>query len=395
MAWPTLTLRIAFASDPMASSPSWTTVTSDLRSMTIKRGRQHELDRIVAGVSDLELKNINGNYWPNNASSSYYPNVKPNKRINLYAVYASVTYHLYTGFIEDWNPSWVDQKGGLFPIVQPQCIDLVANIARYDLNHAGYPQQLSGARVGAVLDHFGWPAGARDLDLGQSQMKASGALAEVNAWEHLLDVQQSERGNIYIAGDGDVQFEDRHHRLKGSHLTSQAIFGDDAGEKAYHGLQPRYGASQIYNDVRITREGGAQQVASDATSQTSYGKRSYSETGLLIVSDGEIIDQANFILRRYKDPFFRTRELKIIPESHPDDLWVQILGREISDRITLRRNEASMDEDYLIEGITHKIDLVKYTWETIWQLSSASGTQYWTLGVAGYGELGQKTYLCY
>jgi len=393
--WPTLTLRIAFASDPMAAAPSWTAVTSDLRSITIKRGRQHELNRMEAGIADLELNNRHGDYWPNNTGGSYYPNVLPNKRINIYAVYSAVTYHLFTGFIEDWNPAWIDQKGGLFPIVQPQCTDLAANIARYELNHAGYAQELSGIRVGNVLDHFGWPAGARDLDAGQSLMIASGALESVNAWEHLGTVQKSEHGIIYIAGDGDVQLEDRHHRLKGAHLTSQATFGDDTGEKPYHGLNPRYGASQIYNDVRMKREGGIQQLASDGASQTAYGKRSHSETGLLVPTDAEAKDQADFLLTRYKDPFFRTRSLRIVPESHPADLWPQVLGREISDRITLRRNEADLDEDYYIEGVRHRIDLVKYTWETIWQLSSVHGMQYWALGVAGQGELGEKTRLCY
>jgi len=397
MAWPTLVLRIAFASDPMSASPSWTVITSDLRSITTKRGRQHELNRMQAAVADLELNNRHGNYWPNNTGGSYYPNVKPNKRINLYAIYDAVTYHLFTGFLEDWNPAWIDEKGGLFPIVRPQCADLCANIARYDLNHAGYSQELSGIRIGNVLDHFGWPAGLRDLDAGQSQMQASGAMESVNAWEHLLNVQKSELGIIYIAGDGDVQFEDRHHRLKGAHLVSQATFGDDSGEKPYHGLRPRYGASQIYNDVRIKREGGNQQSAVDATSQTAYGKRSFSESGLFMTTDGEAADQANFILKTYKDPFFRTRELRIVPESHPADLWPQVLGREISDRITLRRNEADLDEDYFIEGIQHTIDIVNYTWETMWQLSCAEGIQqkFWALGVAGYSEIGETTYLCY
>jgi len=391
MAWPTLVLRIAFDSDPMAASPSWTTVTGDLRYINIKRGRQHELDRMSAGIADLELNNQHGNYWPNNASGDYYPNVKPGKRIN----YNAVTYHLYTGFIEDWNPRWVDEKGGLFPIMQPQCADLCANLARYYLNHSGYSEELSGTRIGNVLDDFGWPAGARDLDAGQSYMQASGTMENVNAWEHLITIQKSELGIIYIAGDGDVQFEDRHHRLKGNHLTSQATFGDDVGEKPYHGLRPRYGASQIYNDVRIKREGGIQQSASDATSQSNYGKRSFSETGLLMTTDEEASDQAYFILKRYKDPFFRTRTLRIIPESHPDELWPQVLGREISDRITLRRNEATLDEDYFIEGIEHHIDLVRYTWETMWQLSAAESVQYWALGIDGAGELGEKTYLCY
>ena len=395
MAFPVLTLRIAFTSDPMAATQYYTTITSDLRHITIKRGRQHELNRMEAGIADLELDNRHGNYWANNAGGAYYPNVKPAKRINLYAVYNAVEYHLYTGFIEDWNPGWIDQQGGIFPIVQPSCADLLANLARVDLNDpSGYSQESSYARVDNVLDDLGW-FGGRQLDSGQSNMQATGALENVNAWEHLITVQKSELGIIFVRANGDVHFEDRHHRLKFPHLTSQATFGEDTGEKAYHGLQPRYGASEIYNDVRISRDGGSQQAASDATSQTAYGKRSLSETGLLMTNDNEALDQANFLLKNYKDPQLRTRLLRIIPDSHPTDLFPQVLGRKISDRITVRRNEADMDDDYFIEGIHHKIDLTSHTWETSWQLSAAGGITYWALGVAGRGELGETTYLCY
>ena len=114
-----------------------------------------------------------------------------------------------------------------------------------------------------------------------------------------------------------------------------------------------------------------------------------------MTTDGEAADQANFIKRRYKDPFFRTRLLRIVPESHPSDLWPQVLGRKISDRITLRRNEADLDEDYYIEGIEHTINLVNYEWVTTWQLSACDTLTYWALGVAGFGEIGETTYLCY
>jgi len=345
---------------------------------------------------ELELDNRDGDYWANNTGGSYYPNVLPGKRIQLYAVYNAITYYLYTGFIEDWNPRWLDEKGGLFALVLPNCADLVANIARYDLNDGtGYSQQTSHARIDEVLDDFGW-LGGRDFDAGQSDMQATGALVDVNAWQHLIDVQKSELGIIYIAGDGDVQFEDRHHRMKGAHLTSQAIFGEDGGsEKPYQGLHPRYGASQIFNDIRITRSGGAQKSATDATSQTAYGKRSYSETGLLMTTNEEAQDQADFLLRTYKDPRLRARQLRIFPQSDPDVLYPQVLGREISDRITLRNNEADIDEDYFIEGIEHRINCKDYSWETIWQLSSVDDTNYWALGQAGFSEIGETTVLAY
>ncbi len=396
MAWPTLTLRVAFASDPMDAAPVWTTITADVRRIRIRRGRNHELNRMEAGTMTLELKNFHGNYWPLNVGGAYSPNVLPGKRINLYAVYSAVTYHLYTGFIEDYNPDWLYTETGLLPIVKPTCNDLINNLANYDLNNAGEAQELSGARVGNVLDELGWPAGLRDLDAGKSQMQATGAQADVNAMEHLYLMQNSELGIIYIAGDGDVQFEDRHYRLSDARCTaSQGIFGDDLGEEIYHGLQPRYGAADIRNDIRITRDGGAQQTATDAASQTAYSKRSLRRTGLKMITDLEAKDQAEYLKKRYKDPAMRNRVLRLIPERDPGNLWPHVLGREISDRITVRRNEASMDSDYHIEGIEHDINLVDNIWITKWQLSNADSQIYWALQVVGFSELQVTTYLGY
>lgn len=400
MAWPTLTLQIAFGSTPMSASPSWTTVTNDVRSIRIKRGRNHELDRIEAGTMQLEMLNVHGNYWPLNTGGDYSPDVIPGKRISLKAEYNSTTYHLYTGFIEDYNPSWLEKTGGLIPIIRPLCADLINNLANYDLNNAGEDEELSGTRVGNVLDELGWPVGSRDLDEGKSAMAATGAQVDVNAMSHLSLLQQSELGIIYQAGDGDIQFEDRHHRLL-NHTSSVATFGDDAGENYYHGMEPRYGSDNIRNDIRVTRDGGAQQSASDATSQTNHGKRSLRRTGLLMTTDEEAADQANYMLKRYKDPVLRNRMIKVIPERDPGNLWPQVLGREITDRITVRRNEASIDREYHIEGIEHDINLVNYTWTTRWQLSDADSQQtaisqgYWILGTVDSSELGETTYLAY
>ncbi len=395
MTLPILTVRIAFASDPMAASPSWTDITNDVRRIRIKRGRNHWLDRMEAGTARLELLNKHGNYWPLNTGGAYYPNVVPGKRINIYATYDSTDYDIYTGFIEDWNPDWMVKQSGLVPIVLPECADLINNLANYDLNSAGEAEELSGTRVGNILDELGWPAVPRDLDAGQSTMQATGALADTNAMEHLFLVQRSELGIIYQAPDGDIQFEDRHHRLKSPHTVSQATFGDDAGENFYHGMEPRYGADSIRNDIRITREGGAQQSSTDTSSQDSYGKRSLRRTGLLMTTNNEAQDQADYMKKRFKDPVLRARTLRVIGERDPGNLWPKLLGYDISERITLRRNEASLDQGYHIEGIEHDIDLAARTWGVTWQLGEADSQVYWAIGVAGFGEIGQKTYVAY
>jgi len=395
MALPVIQVRVAFASDPFDAAPVWTDITHDVQKVATRRGRQTELDRMEAGTAKIQLKNFQGNYWPNNAAGLYSPNILPGKKVNIRAVYNAVTYDLYTGFAEAWPPSWLSSMGGVGSIIGINCADLTKNLSNYELNTAGYAAELSGTRVGNVLDDAGWPAGFRNIDAGQSTLQATGAISDVKAQTHLFSVQDSELGILYIQGDGDVNFEDRHHRLAAPHTISQATFGDDLGEHFYHGLGLEYDDEFIYNDIRITRLGGAQQAAGDAASVTAYGKRTYSKTGLLMTTDAVALDLANFRLRTYKDPALRARTLNVLAERDPVRLWPIMCGFEISTRITLRRNEASIDEDYFIEGIRHNIDVMNGTWETAWQLSNASGDVFWLLEVAGFGELGETTFLGY
>jgi len=394
MALPTMTVRIAFDTAPFAAVPTWTTITSDVIAFSSYRGRMHELDRMEAGTAMVLLNNSSGNYWPYNTGGAYYGDVLPGKRINIRATYSGTTYDLYTGFIEAWQPSWLTE-GGLVPVTTLQCADLIKNLARLRLNNAGEAAEASGTRVGNVLDELSWPAGDRDLDAGQSTMIATGAQANVSAMEHLFLVQDSEMGIVFIAGDGDVQFQDRHARLKSPYTTSQATFGDDAGEQKYKHLEPSYDDQFIFNDIRVTRSGGTEQTASDATSQTTYGQRSLVKTGLLMSTDADALAQADYRLSRYKDATFRTRTLIIKPDRDPVNLFPKALNYDISTRITVRLNQATIDRDYHIEGIAHEYDGRTGDWTTTWELSDADDVIYWVLGTAGFSELGETTILAY
>lgn len=370
MATPTLLVRIAHDSAPFAAVPSWTDYPTALMLFSIRRGRQHELDRMEAGTSTIVLLNTSGLLWPNVTAT-----IKPCQRINIRATYNAITYDLYTGFIESWQPDFILRpiKGAVMVLT---CTDLIGAFASLNLNSAGYAEELSGTRVHNVINDLAW-LGAHDLDAGQSSVIATGALVNENAMSHLGDVQLAEQGIVFVQGDGDVEFQDRHARLKAPYLVSNGIFGDDAGELGYHAIEFAYDNTYIYNDVRMTREGGAEQTASDATSQLAYGKRTLSRTGLQLVSNAEALSQAQYLLSQYKDPAMRVRAIIIRPGVSEASLYPLVLGLDISARITVRLNQAVIDEDYHIEGISHDFDASTQMWETKWELSPASTEIYW------------------
>ncbi len=218
---------IAFASDPYDAIPVWTDVSKDLRAFSIRKGRQHALDRIEAAVAVLTLDNSHYNYYPNNANGDYYPNVLPGKRLCIMVAYDTV-YRIFTGYITDYTPDWSGQSG-LGAFVKIEAVGLLGNLARLLLNDGtGYSAELSGTRVDNVLNALSTNIG-RDLAAGQTTLQASGALANENALSHLQVVQQSELGYVFEAGDGDIQYHDRHTRQSSPYTTSQAIFSDIPG----------------------------------------------------------------------------------------------------------------------------------------------------------------------
>lgn len=392
MAFPAVTLRIAFATVPFAAVPTWSDVSSDLLNLSTAKGRQHQLDRIEAGTLMATLDNSSADYWGANAAGAYYPNVLVGKRINLRATYNAVTYDLFDGFIVAYLPSWRGSQDNA-PVMTIRAVDLLRNLALMEINDgAGYAQELANVRVGNVLDDLGWPAGARDLNTAQSTMVASGAMANVKALAHLHTVQESELGLIFQAGDGDVQFQDRHARLKSPYLASSATFGDDPAELAYYGMELADDDEYIRNDVRMTRSGGTEQSASDATSQTDYGKRTLSRQSLLMTTDLEALSQAQWLLARYKDPAIRLKSLTIRPGRDEANLYPKALSYDISTRITVRLDQASLDSEFHIEGVTHTASPRSKLWETKWQLSDADSQAYWVLGTS---QLGVDTRLAY
>ncbi len=400
MTAPTISVRIAFADDPFAAAPTWTDVSGLLVSYSFSRGRQHELGRMEAGTATVVLQNAAGDFWPNNVAGAYYPDVHSRKKIDIRVTYGGVTYPRFTGFIEDWAPGFISEPM-LGDVMTLTCSDLFRYLAGFPLNGAGYAEELSGTRIDNVLTALGWPAGDRDLDAGQSNMEATGALANVNGLDHIYDVAASERGLFFQSAAGIAVFQDRHARFSSPLDTSQATFAQTTGvgELPYKDIALEYGEQHVYSEVRAKRAaaGAVEQVATDTRSPLPYGPRSLVLSDLLVTSDNEALAQAQYLLGQYKDQAMRARSIVIeYPEAYADDLYPAVMGREISDRITVKFTRASIDAPYHIEGVSESWSLdAPDKIVTAFQLSNADSQAYWALGTAGLSELGETTKLAY
>lgn len=97
------TWDIAYTTDDASdSTPSWTTVAnSNVRSVTVSRGREDELGRVEAGTATLVLNNRTNLFNPQIVTG-----LRPMNRWRLRATYNAVTYDVFLGYAESYEQQW-------------------------------------------------------------------------------------------------------------------------------------------------------------------------------------------------------------------------------------------------------------------------------------------------
>jgi hypothetical protein len=393
---PVFTDEIAFASDPFDSPQVYTDVTADTETRSIRRGRQTADERPSTGTTTLTLLDDSRRYDRDNASSPYAPNVIPMRRVRVTATLGATSYPVGLAFIDPeqgWQRS-DDQPGfSLVTVPANDGFDVLATAA-FDAS-VTFPEQLTGDRITAILDLIGWPTAERDVDTGNSQVQAVAAGdAQTDALSLILDAADTELGFFFIDAQGFACFHDRHRRLLPPYTVSQATFAD--GPNLTDGRLPYArlltSGSRILNDIRITPDGLATQVAQDATSIGRFRQRT-DQRSSTHASASDAASATNFRLGQTKDPYTRFDQLELTPGDDAD-IWDQVLAREIGDRITVIRTPPGGGDpdvkDVHIEAISLDIGPAAAA-RCVWRLVPADQTVYWLAGVAGFGEAGIAT----
>ena len=325
----------------------------------------------------------------------YYPNVVPFRRVRLRAIWSSVTYNIFTGYVERWPPA--ERRGPKRSYLEIECVDALALLAETKIS-GSYAQDLSSGQIAAYLNSAGWPAADRMIWGGQSLMQARD-LENADCLPELQLVTESELGNLFVAVDGKLTFQGRHYRLL-NYGSSYATYSDQpsGSERPYRDAPFAHEGNALKNEIIVTRPGGSEQVASDAASIARYGTvpRSLKREPLL-VSDTEAGDYAAYLLALHKEPDFRVSSLVLRPRMKTA-LWPDVLGRDLGTRITIEQNpppagSAALVRDVHIDGIDHDCDGT--VWETKWLTTPADKNLYWQLDSSTLSVLGSTTRLAY
>jgi hypothetical protein len=336
-----------------------------------------------------------GGYVTGSTAGSGVTSVTPMRAVRVRATWAGVTYSVWRGFADSWLPGYI--KGDSYANVTLDATDgfkVLGNNSRPAGTAVGVGE-LSGARINRILDSASWPAADRVIDAGQSTLQAT--TLECDALSEAQLVSDTEVGGFHIDSSGRATFRDRNAIFRDTRSnTSQAIFGDNlTTELPYFGIQPSYDDEQLVNYARITRaNGGVEQVSQDATSMNNYLTHSHEASDLLMQADTVAKDYGSYVVYMSKDPEYRFESLTINPLTDPTNLFPQVLGRRIGDRITVRRRPPGggslIERDVFIVGVNHDVDFRAATWITTWQLQSATRFSFMILDNPTLGKLDQN-----
>ena len=385
----TLTVEAAFGDAPY-DTPSWTDISDYLEGIQINRGTAPTtIPQAIAATCTVMLKNDDARFDPGNTSSPYGLNkVIVGVPIRISATYSAATYRLFYGFATGWDVDYPDT--GLRAITVLSAVDGIQLLNQEGIGANTYPVESTSARLIAVLDDVGWPAGLRNLDDGVTDVEAFNDDTSVTAFRHINDVVNIEAGRVFIAGDGDFMFHDRVHHAGG--VSGLYTFGPS--DLPYTDVTVAYNDEFLYNTVEVTSADGTVARAEHVTSVQDYGPRVLSYTGIAATGN-EALNVAEWQAQRFGSQRVRVESFEVKPQSDPTNLWPAVLGLDLRDPVTVKTDPpgsgTNLSELVAVEGISHTIthDL----WVTVYDcfaLAFIETNDFWILGTS---ELGSDTRL--
>lgn len=361
-------------------------LTSQVLSISITRGRNREMEQFNAGTASIRFKDPQRILDPLNASSPYYPYVGPRQPVQIYANGIQI----YSGFVTDWDLSYDFVVNG--DVNTASCSDAFTVLANQNMNQWTPTEQLSGARVEAVLNR---PEvtyqGPYIVKTGSSTLGAFQIAVGTNVLTYLQNVATSEQGYLFINASGSLVFLGRSYNLPVSDLT----FSDTGFGVPYSALTNAFGDELLYNYIQTQSPADAMapQTTSDATSIALYQAQQYSKLDLLNSTTTEVAALGNYLLGRYKDPVLRFTGLGVQLAALDSDDQYLVLSADISEISSVTKTfstgtPTTVTQNVFISGISHQITpgdhRVKFTFESI------DNNGYFTLDSSLFGVLDQN-----
>jgi hypothetical protein len=397
--------------DELADTDTWTDISAYVQQGHTDRlttRQQGPLTVFQGGNASFVLNNADGRFDPQNLSGPYVTGgvtqIRPMIPVRVRATWAGVTYNVWQGFATSWIPP-AENYGPVYDqtiLTAGDGFRIFANVTNPASGAVG-AGEASGTRINRILAAAGWYSGARGMSVlatGNSTVQAY--TGNATALSLLQACADSEVGELYCDAQGRVVFRQRTDILQQTRSnTVQGSFG--AGDVYMDEYTDVYGFAlpmqllsrpdddtTMANDIQAQIVGSSnQQEVKDAASIATYlFPRTYQRTDLILQTDAAALSWAEYVLYLAKDDEFRFDQVTIAPGVDPVNLFPQVLGRDLGDRIQIWKQPpdvAAYSKEVFIRGISH--DWTPLFWQTTWGTQNAARYSFLTLNSPVLGVL--------
>jgi len=348
-----------FGTNVLADSAAVIVDVSDVvNSVSIKRGRSAQVDEFQTGTLTLRIVDQNGDFNPQNPNSPYYGLLDPMRKVSISATYASVTYPMFSGFITSYTTNTpLNANDVVYTTIQAVDALRLAQNAQISTVTGQAAGDLSGTRIGQILDMISWPASMRDVDAGLTTLQADPGTARTSL-AALQTVTTSEYGAFYVDASGSFVFQDRSVTTASIGGTP-TVFNDNGTDIGYSNAVWRLDDTLVFNQANVTRTGGSVQSATNAASVLKYFAHTYNQQNLLMQTDAVALDYAQAYVASRAETSIRCDaiELDLYTDNYNTGI-IAALGLDFFDPVTITTNQpgaSTLTKTLQVFGVSHSV----------------------------------------
>jgi hypothetical protein len=330
------------------AGPIWIDITNKVADVSIKRGKNRELERYNAGNASITLHNEDRTFDPLNTSSPYNGNIIPRRAVRI----STGGFVQFTGVIEDWNLDYDVSGKSNAQIVASDAFTL---LAQQSLTAGTATTQTTGERINAVLSQpsVAWPLTQRNIDTGSSQVGADVWTSTDNALSYLQSVEASEQGQLFMSRDGYVRFV--NGAVTPTSGMSTTLFSDAGDGVPYTEASVSYGSELLYNQVTVGSPSGGTAIANNTTSQAKYGITTTKVDTLLSTSNA-VNSLSAYWVAKYGEPEYRFQDLTVDLDGISGANQTKVLQLELGDIVQIKFTPNGVGSVIQRYGQINKID---------------------------------------
>ena len=340
-------------------SGAWVTVlVTDVREISLKRGRTRADQPEVAGLATIVLENFAGIYDPDfTTASTWVVNgssiIRDGLAGRIIATWStagvSTDYVLFVGVLEDAHV-----EAGLDPTVSLVFVDGLAQIAKVEMPRLPsfqYLNETTSARVARVLTACGWTGATSLTGTIAMQSTAQG----LNALMMIEQCAAAQAGLFYVSRTGVatlLPLTDKFSR------PTQLLFHDDRSVNTveYDALVTTPGTLQVVNQAIVQRGKLRQKVVTNTVSVNKWGLKSRTVEAF-ITNETQSQNLAHYYA--YKDSIPVTTVSSVqFSALALGVLFPDFLACELQDQVVVKRDTVDgrlLDFNLVIEGMDHVI----------------------------------------